>query len=160
MFEHFWVAAPQMDADIKYDEFKQTFVNWRESTTASPSGRHLGHYRSLLVLDGTIDEEGIGEQMMLIHYQVTMCAVATGVPLEQWQTCVSCHIKKYPGSPKLHRLWIIHIYEADLSLVLKLLWSQKLIRHAEQHLSWEKINAGLGPAGMPFMWCFTNLSLM
>ncbi len=70
---------------------------------------------------------------MTIHYQVTMCVVATGVPLERWKTCISCHIEKDPGSPKLHRLRIIHIYEADMNLVLKLLWSRKLIRHAEHH---------------------------
>ncbi len=47
---------------------------------------------------------------------------------------MSCHIEKDAGSPKLHRLRIIHIYEADLNLCLKLLWSRNLIRHAEQHL--------------------------
>ena len=69
----------------------------------------------------------------MIHYQVTMCAVTTGVPLKHWHTCVSCHIEKDPGSPKLHWLRIIHIYDADMNLVLKLLWSRKLICHVKQH---------------------------
>ena len=127
MFEQFEVAAPKMEADISYEEFKETFSNWREMTTTSPSGRHLGHYCSLFTPDGTIDEDAIGEQIMLIHYQITMCAVATGTPLEWWKTCVPCHIKKDPGSPKLHRFRIIHIYKADMNLVQKLLWSRKLI---------------------------------
>ena len=127
MFEQSAVLAPQMDADITFKEFQDTFRKWRESTTTSPSGRHLGHYRSLFTPEGTIDEEDIGAKVMMIHYQVTMCAVATGTPLERWKTCISCHIKKDPGSPKLHRLRIIHIYEADMNLILKVLWSRKLI---------------------------------
>ena len=37
---------------LTYEEFKGNFKMWRESTTTSPSGRHLGHYK---VLVSTVD---------------------------------------------------------------------------------------------------------
>ncbi len=68
-----------------------------------------------------------------------MAEAATGTPLDRWQTCISCHIEKDKGSPKLHHLCIIHIYEADFNMVLKLLWSQRLIHHTKYffyHIYW------------------------
>ncbi len=133
-FQQFKTAAPTLDTEISIQEFKEAFAKWKESTTTSPSQRHLGHYRSLMAPDGHIDEESLGEQIMLIHYQMVCSTLATGTPLERWRNCISCHIEKDKGSPKLHRLRIIHIYEADYNLLLKLLWSRKLIRHAEHHI--------------------------
>ncbi len=42
-------------------------------------------------------------------------------------------LEKEPGKPKVHRLRNIHLYEADYNFVLKLLWSKRLVRHAEHH---------------------------
>ena len=84
MLEQFEIAAPQMEAEITFEEFKKTFKKWRESTKTSPSGRHLCHYRSLLVPDGTNNEDEIGKQIMRIHYHMTMWAVTAGNPLERW----------------------------------------------------------------------------
>ncbi len=69
MFEQFKIAASQMEADISFKEFKEMFAKWREPTSTSPLGRHLGHYQVLFVLNGTINKEEIGEKIMLIHYQ-------------------------------------------------------------------------------------------
>ena len=124
MFTHFKQAAPTMEAELTFQEFQQGFAIWRELTTTSPSKQHLGHYRSLFAPDGQVDEENLGNQILYIHFQVTMAATATDVSLKRWQNCISCHIKKDKGSPKLHRLCIIHIYKADFNLVLKLLWSR------------------------------------
>ena len=37
---------------IPLDEYKKGFRNWKEKTTTSPSGRHLGHHHSLQTPDG------------------------------------------------------------------------------------------------------------
>ena len=70
---------------------------------------------------------------MWIHYKITCSVVATGTSLERWKTCISCHIEKNQGSPKLHGLRVVQIYKANLNLVLKILWLRELIQHAEQH---------------------------
>lgn len=39
-------------------------------------------------------------------------------------------IKKDAGQPKIHRLRIIHLFEADYNFFLKLQWGHRLVRHA------------------------------
>jgi hypothetical protein len=39
---------PHIADTITYEEFKMGISKWKERTTTSPSGRHLGHYKLLL----------------------------------------------------------------------------------------------------------------
>jgi hypothetical protein len=39
-------------------------------------------------------------------------------------------LEKDPGLPKIHRLRIIHLFEADFNFLLKLLWGHRLIQQA------------------------------
>jgi hypothetical protein len=41
---------------VSYKEFIQGLSRWSEGTSTSPSGRHLGHYRCLMVEDGCQEE--------------------------------------------------------------------------------------------------------
>ena len=34
-------------SEITHDEWKNKFKHWKESTSTSPSGVHLGHYKTL-----------------------------------------------------------------------------------------------------------------
>ena len=38
-------------AIISDDDFQQTVKKWKESTSTSPSGRHLGHYKAAMLDD-------------------------------------------------------------------------------------------------------------
>ena len=49
---------------------------------------------------------------------------------KRWHTVVTQMIEKDPGSPKLHRLRVIHLYECDFNLLLKI-YFRKLSRHSE-----------------------------
>ena len=42
---------------ISLEDYKSGFKKWKESTTTSPSGGHLGHHHSLIVSDGVHYEE-------------------------------------------------------------------------------------------------------
>ena len=52
--EKLWVASlrriinPEISLYISYDDFKEFFLEKREGTSSSPSGRHFRHYQSLL----------------------------------------------------------------------------------------------------------------
>ncbi len=98
-FRQFKAVAPLMETEFTFQEFKETFANWKESTTTSPLKRHLGHYRSLFAPDGQIDKDDIGGKLLMMHYQMMCTALVTGMPLERWQSCISCHIEKDKGSP-------------------------------------------------------------
>ena len=43
-------------------EMKQGFSKWKEAISTSPSHRHLGHYKVLLVSDGRDNDEEIKKQ--------------------------------------------------------------------------------------------------
>jgi hypothetical protein len=46
---------PLINGEITFEEFAQGINKWREATTTSPSGRHLGHYKILTKL--IVDDE-------------------------------------------------------------------------------------------------------
>ncbi len=44
-------SVPPVSVDISLDDFKKTGKHSKESTSTSPSGRHLGHYKASLLDD-------------------------------------------------------------------------------------------------------------
>ena len=47
---------------------------------------------------------------------------------KRWKNILRCMIEKDKGSAKIHRLWVIHLYECDLNLLLGL-----FLRKFDQH---------------------------
>ena len=60
-------------------------------------------------------------------------AQAREVPYERWTHETEVMLEKDPGDPKLDRLQIICLYEADYNLFLKIMWAHRLIRSAEDN---------------------------
>jgi hypothetical protein len=132
-----------IDDDLSINDFTDGFKKWSEDTTTSPSGRHLGHYKCLLVPDGTPKPADgsptVGESIMQVHFHLAMAAVRAGVSLTRWQHSTTAMIEKTPGIPRINKLRVIHLYEADYNLVLKLLWARKLVWNA--HVA-KRLNEG------------------
>ena len=60
------VVSTTTNKHIPPKEFIKGFKKWKESTTTSPSGRHLGHHRSLLSSSGNKynkDKENFSNRM-------------------------------------------------------------------------------------------------
>jgi hypothetical protein len=128
-----------IDDDINYEEFEKGFKCWPEETSTSPSGRHLGHYKALLVPDGlpkeksneiTTNEPTTSTKIMLVYFHMVMAGIRSGSSLTRWQRSTTTMIEKIPGSPRINKLRVIHLYEADYNLALKLLWARKLVWNA------------------------------
>jgi hypothetical protein len=49
----------------------------------------------------------------------------------QWQQSINLMLEKVSGSRLVHKLQIIHLFEADFNFVLKLIWGKHLMHHAE-----------------------------
>jgi len=108
---------------ISQQDFRKGRWGWKETTSTSPSGRHLGHYK--VALTDTEITRG---------YQLTLnIPIKHGFVARIWQNAVSVLFEKDPGSPKLSRLRIIHLFEADYNMFLKLIWGCRLVGHAEDH---------------------------
>jgi hypothetical protein len=98
--------------------------NWSEKTSTSPSGRYLGHYKSLI------------QDQILVECQVLMMniAISCGIAIEQWSNLVTVMLEKYAGEPHINRLRIILlVFEANFNLFLKLQWGSGLVKHAAKH---------------------------
>ena len=109
------ISTTVSEADVA-----QGFKKWREATTTSPSGRHLGHYKALIT-----DPMLLSCLTKFLHI-----ALNTGIALNRWRNAVNVMIEKDPGVPNVHRLRIIHLFEADYNFLLKLMWGHRLVRRA------------------------------
>jgi hypothetical protein len=49
-----------------------------------------------------------------------------GYSLDRWKTVVNSLLEKDPGTPKIHRLRVIHLYKWDYNLLLGIKWRQLL----------------------------------
>ena len=49
-------------------------------------------------------------------------AMHTGYPLKRWRKVANLMLEKIPGRPIITKLRIIHVFEADINLVLGILW--------------------------------------
>ena len=106
---------------------------WRESTSTSPSGRHLGHYKACVT---TIDRSLFPKertrlkrlQDQISQLYVTMINYSTKhkYSFDRWKTIVNMMIYKEPGNSFINKLRVIHIYEADLSFLLGCKWKEAL----------------------------------
>ena len=103
------------DEDILYG-----FKGWKESTSTSPSGRHLGHYKSLI-------QHPI---LLKCFSQFMNIVVHRGIAIPRWCQATNVMIEKDSGQPRINRLRIIHLFEADFNFFLKLQWGHRLVRHA------------------------------
>ena len=92
---------------IPLDEYKKGFRNWKEKTTTSPSGRHLGHHHSLLTPDGvqySEEKEDFSERMWKLHHNITSITLLNARPLRRWLVSIVILIPKDKGKPKIYRL--------------------------------------------------------
>lgn len=126
---------PLLKDEISYAEFCKGLRKWKEATSTSPSGRHLGHYKALLTADGadkdySEEDPNPSQAILLVYYQIVMAAIKAGTTLNRWCHSTTAMIEKIPGSPRITKLRVIHLYEADYNLFLKIVWARKLVWHA------------------------------
>ena len=114
------LAADPIPTEISEDDITKGFKSWKESTSTSPSGRHLGHYKAL-----------IQDPLLLSCFQKFMIiAISQGIAVKWWGNAVNVMTEKDQGRPRLNRLRIIHLFEADYNLFLKIMWGSRLVRKA------------------------------
>jgi hypothetical protein len=113
-------TVPSISTDIHPDDTSRGFRSWKETTTTSPSGRHLGHNKALVS----------NPKLLQCLAKFLHIALNKGIALTRWQNAVNVMLEKDPGTPNVNRLRIIHLFEADYNLLLKLMWGSRLVRRA------------------------------
>jgi hypothetical protein len=133
---------PKVDEQISFENFIRALKTWREGTSTSPSGSHLGHYKYLFITDEqkyTEDYSDPKTNIMKMYYHVTIAALRSVTSLERWQTRITTMIEKIPGCSKINKLRVIYLHEAGYNLILKILWARRLVWNAHNR---GKINEG------------------
>jgi endonuclease/exonuclease/phosphatase family metal-dependent hydrolase len=117
---------------ITPEEWSKIIRRWKERTTTSPSGLHLGHHKALLMPHRWTHEQGenknrwddMQSQILESYLCLLNKALENGIALERWKIVHSVAIQKDQDNKYLHRIRNIHIFEADYNLILKLKWKQ------------------------------------
>jgi hypothetical protein len=117
--------------DVDFDDFISGLLHWRESTSTSPSSRHLRLYKALATafcnssdeLSDSSDaedpedpstQEKAAQIMPLIHGLPTI-AVTRGFDRRPWIQVINVMIYK---KIELDKLRVIHLLEADFNLLI------------------------------------------
>jgi len=117
----------------------QGFKKWPERTTTSPSGRHLGVYKSLLKdlppsnPPPDYEPRTYGIDIMQCIYHSLLLALQHTHAYECWKVVWNMYLEKIPGSPYINRLRTLHLFEGDYNLILKWYSSRGFLQKAEQH---------------------------
>ena len=109
--------AETISHEIPVEEYRKRLRKWKEATSTSPSGRHLGIYRALLA-----SEQITGDMCAMLN--IVTC---TGIIPKRWCSAVSVMLEKDDGAPNINRLRVIHLFEADYNLFLKVMWAQRMV---------------------------------
>ena len=118
---------------------------WRERTTISPNGRHLGHCKSIFtVIDKSLGYEE-RKELKEIQEKITGCYIAIlnysiqhNYSYKRWKQILNFMIYKEQGNVKIHQLQVMHIYEADYNFLFGGIWREAIQYTQKQG----KINQG------------------
>jgi hypothetical protein len=127
--------------EIEYQEWINQMKHWKERTTTSPSGLHLGHHKALFSPHKFTFEEDSEKKSELDEKQqdilqaymtIYNLALKHMIILSRWKVVHSIVLFKDKSNRYLHRIRNIHIYEADYNLLLKQKWGEA-VSTAEEH---------------------------
>ena len=133
------MAALQTYPTISVEDYTSKLKIWSESTSTSPSGLHLGHYKALISrhqysdidpddeeLSAKRDEWNRMQQKLLdIHVRMLNYALERGYTYQRWHTVANAILFKDNDNVRIHRTRVIHIYEADYNLTLGIKWRRR-----------------------------------
>jgi hypothetical protein len=94
-----------------------------ESTSSSPSGRHIDHYKAIIK---DLQLVGLHSQMMSIPFQM-------GFAPERWRRVTYIMLEKEENNPRCHRLCILALFESDLNHAKRIFIGRRLLHHMNDH---------------------------
>ena len=92
-------------------------------TATSPSGRHLGLYKALLK----------SEELSAFFSGMCELPVKYGFAPKRLAHALKLMLEKVQGKPRVSRLRVIHLLEADYNFVLRTMWGRRLVWKAKDN---------------------------
>jgi hypothetical protein len=110
-------TVKEISSFITIAHFTKAVKEWKETTSTSPSGRHLGHYKTAL----------LNNRLTALHVAMLNMPIMYGFSRERWTHSITPLIEKDEGKPFLTRLRVIHLFEADYNLFLKIVYGKRMV---------------------------------
>jgi hypothetical protein len=111
---------------VTTEDFISCFGCVAEKIPSSPSDRHVGHY--LLCID--LKDE-LSVLLAAVHAAMMSIPLAEGVCPERWRQAIDIMLEKIPGVPRINKLIIIQLLEADLNQVLRSVFARNISKLAQ-----------------------------
>jgi hypothetical protein len=109
-----------------------------EKTSSSPSGRHVGHYLAFTDLKDELS--GLLTEMHAAMMSIPLAEVSCP---ERWRQAIDIMLEKIPGVPRINKLRIIQLLEADLTKSCNQRLQEILANlHEKRRVSLVNINTG------------------
>jgi hypothetical protein len=111
-------ALNSITSEVTEAEWTGKTKVWKETTTTSPSGMHLGHHKALLMDLSSVDTTSPPRKLtmdakrkLLLQGQLALLdAIHHSFSYERWHKVATIMIQKDPQSSKIHQLRVIHLY--------------------------------------------------
>ena len=114
---------PPSLSDITSTKFRSFYSTTKESTSSSPSGLHVGHWKAAATC----------ESISFILTSIINIAVTNSYTLRRWKRVIGVLLEKTKGKPTIHKFRTIHLVESDLNFVMRLLWGKSLMMWGEKN---------------------------
>ena len=117
--------APSIPFSYSFTRFCSYVKKTKEKIASSPSGRHLGHYKTLLRM----------KHKKLLHaiFDIMSLSMKYSIILDRFLGVALTLLEKDEGSPKIHRLRPIALVETELNCIAKAHWAQDMMASIEKH---------------------------
>ena len=97
---------------VSLEEFRGFFRHTPEDRSSSPSGLHLGHYKSA----------AFSEEFSAILWNIATIALENQYALIRWHRSATVLLEKSAGNPFIHKYRTIHLIESDLNFIMRKVW--------------------------------------
>jgi hypothetical protein len=98
--------SEELKIEITAEKMMEKYRRWKERTSTSPSGRHLGHFHALfqpLKAKNKEDRERleeIREELIELHAIMLQTAYDNEHVYKRWEYIITCMLAKESGIPK------------------------------------------------------------
>ena len=136
MPEEIRALSEKISYEVMEEDFISSFKGWKECTSTSPLGHHLGHYKAMINNpDRKQEPEQHKQEIDMVALMVNMINILLkyGFAPHRWCKLITMMIKKDPGNPHIEWLRVIHLFKADYNFSLKLLWGHRLVYQGEDN---------------------------
>jgi hypothetical protein len=115
-------AEADISSRISLADFVSAIKVWNEKTSTSPSGRHLGHYKLLVKTyedkESKAELQEAAREILQLMVDIMDLASDRGFTLNRWTKVINVMIYKQIGVYLVHRLRVIHLFEADCNFII------------------------------------------